>query len=118
MFIIICNSGLHQIQFDIYATFKLHGVMTGSVGSKGKHVKYVSGGGGLLNCVLYLGAENYFCDRDFSKVYLYKLRVKCIYREPTLMLPSRWILILQPKIGLVIFFSAIYKLNVAFVLKP
>ena len=26
--------------------FKLHGVMTGSVGSKGKHIKYVSGGGG------------------------------------------------------------------------
>ena len=93
--------------------------MTGSVGSKGKHVKYVSGGGGgLLNCVLYLGAENYFCDRDFSKVYLYKLRVKCIYREPTLTLPSRWIHILQPKNGLVSFFSAMYKLNVAFVLKP
>ena len=42
------------MQFNIYmqVILKLHGSMTGSVGSERRHVKYVSGGGGgAPNCV-------------------------------------------------------------------
>ena len=45
MFSIICNSVLHQIKFNIYRHFKLHGSMPFP---ERKHIKYVCGGGGAI----------------------------------------------------------------------
>ena len=87
MFIINCNSRPHQIKFNIYmeAIFKLHGVMTGSVGSERKHVKYVSRGGQIV-----CSADNPFyvtetlTSRNIAaNCIIYKLGVEYIYREPT-----------------------------------
>ena len=59
VFIMISN-GAHQIKCNIYmqVMFKLHCSMTGSVASERRHAKYVSGGGGAPNCVLFPGADN------------------------------------------------------------
>ena len=49
------------MQFNIYmqVILKLHGSMTGSVGSERRHVKYVSGGGGGGAKLCSLSAVNH-----------------------------------------------------------